>query len=60
MKVLGEGAILQLDDGTMWEVSAVDRITSMLWLPLTDVIVMDDDRIINLDDKEEVEAQQVR
>jgi hypothetical protein len=34
------GAFIQLEDGSLWEVSPIDKINTMLWLPLDDVVVV--------------------
>ena len=33
------GALVVLEDGSRWEVRAIDRIHTMLWLPVDDVEV---------------------
>jgi hypothetical protein len=48
-----------LEDGSLWQVESYDRVTSALWLPVTDVIVCDG-RIINEDDNEAVDARRIR
>jgi hypothetical protein len=57
--VSDDGTIVKLEDGSVWEVDAVDAITSMLWLPVTDVIACSD-KIINTDDNEKVSARRIR
>jgi|AGFS01.1.fsa_nt_gi hypothetical protein len=48
-----DGSVLILEDGSTWEVDSVDQIDTNLWLPMTDVIVTDDeDQMISLDDHE--------
>lgn len=37
--VLGDGTIIKLEDGSVWEVDAVDAINSMLWLPTESVLI---------------------
>jgi hypothetical protein len=54
-----DGRIIILEDGSVWEVDAVDTIDSMLWLPTSDIVVCGD-KLINTDDKETVSAQQIR
>ncbi len=53
--VAGDGKIIKLEDGSMWEVNEVDAVTSSLWLPTSEVVVCDT-KIINVDDGENVEA----
>jgi len=57
--VMDDGKIVKLEDGSVWEVDAVDAIDSMLWLPTTDVIVCDG-KLINTDDNEKVDAIRIR
>lgn len=57
--VSNSGEIVKLEDGSIWQVDLVDRIDTMLWLPITDIIVCDD-RLINADDNETVQARRLR
>lgn len=57
--VLGDGQIIKLEDGSVWQVDAVDAIDSALWLPTTDIVACDD-KLINTDDNESVSAIQIR
>jgi hypothetical protein len=57
--VSGDGTIVKLEDGSVWEVDSVDAIDSMLWLPTTDIIACDD-KLINTDDSEKVSARRLR
>lgn len=58
-----DGNIIILEDGSTWEVSPLDRIDCILWLPLTDIVVAESNnplypyRLINSDDGETVEAK---
>jgi len=38
-KVIDKGDMVLLDDRSLWEVTAVDRINAMLWLPITSITV---------------------
>lgn len=57
--VSNDGRIVKLEDGSIWEVDAVDAIDSVLWLPTTDIVVCDD-KLINTDDNETVSATRIR
>ncbi|NID06834.1 hypothetical protein HBF26_18250 [Luteibacter jiangsuensis] len=57
--VADDGGIIVLNDGTIWEVSSIDKIDSALWLPMTEVVVCDD-KLINVDDNETVEATRIK
>jgi len=57
--VSSDGSIIKLEDGSIWQVSAIDRITSMLWLPVSDIVACDD-KLINTDDNESVEVTRLR
>ena len=48
------------EDGSLWKVDPIDASTSSLWLPVTDVLVCDDAKIVNVDDGESVEVTRIR
>ena len=56
--VLDDGRLIRLEDGTLWEVSPLDIITSSLWLPFSDMIVCGN-RLINEDDNEAVQCSKI-
>jgi len=56
--VMSDGEILKLEDGSLWEVDAVDVIETSLWLPMSDVVVCSG-KIINTDDNEAVAAERI-
>lgn len=69
--VTQDGSILVMQSGAVYEVLAGDEIDSMLWLPLTDILVCRIDTlhrgkpltyfdIINTDDSEKVGALRLR
>lgn len=53
-EVLGDGAILKLMDGRMFEVSSIYTITTALWLGATEALLLDGRRLLNLDDGDEI------
>jgi hypothetical protein len=59
--VIDDGTVLKLEDGSLWQVDAGDEIKSILWLPISDVKVIEDRngryRIVNTDDNESVHAK---
>ena len=57
--VSNDGQIVRLEDGSIWEVDAVDAIDSSLWLPTTDIVACDD-KLINTEDNETVSATRIR
>lgn len=57
--VSSDGTIIKLEDGSVWKVDAVDAITSMLWLPTTEIVACDD-KLINTDDEEKVDATRIK
>jgi hypothetical protein len=57
--VSDDGTIIKLEDGSVWEVDAVDAIDSALWLPTTEIISCDS-KLINTDDNEKVSARRLR
>lgn len=50
-----DGRLVILDDGSRWEVDAIDAVTADLWGSLTKVAVIDD-VMYNLDTAEHVEV----
>lgn len=48
-----DGALIKLEDGSLWQVDDVDVVTSALWLATSDVVVCEG-KIINTDDDETV------
>lgn len=57
--VSDDGQIIKLEDGSIWNVDAVDAIDSALWLPTTDIIACNG-KLINTDDNETVSAIRIR
>lgn len=57
--VAADGQIIKLEDGSIWEVDAVDTVDSALWLPITDIVVCGD-KLINTEDNETVSARRIR
>lgn len=51
----GDGKIIKLEDGSLWEVEDLDTVTTSIWLPVTEVVVCDG-RMINVDDGETAEV----
>jgi len=54
-----EGSIIILENGSVWEVDAVDRVNSMLWLSTEDVIICNG-KMINLSNGEKVDVIRLR
>ena len=52
-----DGRLIVLDDGTRWEVDAVDAITADMWLTSDKVVVIDSE-MFKLDELEKVSVQQ--
>ena len=53
------GGVLTLNDGSVWEVSAIDRIYSRIWLRTSRILVVDSAYgpvLVNADDGEKVSA----
>jgi len=57
------GKYILLEDGSLWEISSLDRIDTALWLPTESVVVLDNPtglfpyKLVNTDTKEVVEAK---
>ncbi len=56
--VIDGGRLIRLEDGSLWEVDAVDQVDSSLWLPVSNIVICDD-KLINTDDNESVSARQL-
>jgi hypothetical protein len=59
-RVSNGGGIISLSDGSIWQVDAIDKIDSMLWLPTSTVIVINDSysySMVNLDDGTNVRVE---
>lgn len=54
-----DGSVIVLSMGSVWEIDSMDRIDSMLWLPVDDVLVCDEGYIINTGSGEKVGARQL-
>ncbi|MCY4661743.1 MAG: hypothetical protein OXF93_18340 [Acidobacteria bacterium] len=35
------GRIITLEDGSLWEIAPLDRVEAMLWLPVSDIVVIE-------------------
>jgi len=57
--IIDNGRIIKLEDQSIWEVDSIDKIYSMIWLPVSDIVVCGD-RLINIDDNESVGVRRLR
>ncbi len=58
-----DGDIITLEDGSVWQVDLFDRIDTMLWLPVTEITVVESGGgylLINTDDGEKAQATLLR
>ena len=61
-----EGAVIVLEDRTIWEVSPVDRINSSLWIRTSSITITESNnptypyKLINTNDRETVDAKPIR
>lgn len=61
------GRMVILEDGSIWEISTIDQIYTMLWLPITDITVVESRSpigdfkyvLVNTDDGEEALAKYI-
>lgn len=53
--VEGDGRIIRLEDGSLWQVSDVDTVTTSIWLPVSEIVVCNG-KMINVDDNESAEV----
>lgn len=59
-EVAGEGTILKMLDGSVYEVNSVDAVTTSIWLGASEVLIIDNYKLINLDEEDEmIEVQQL-
>lgn len=57
-----DGAIVILEDGSVWQIDPLDQIDTMLWLPMTEITVVEiigGYLLINTDDGEKAHARLV-
>ena len=40
-KTIDGGAFIRLEDNSLWEISPIDKINTMLWLPIDNIIVIE-------------------
>lgn len=45
-KVIDNGEFVRLEDGSLWEIDALDRINTILWLSLDDVTILESSNCI--------------
>ena len=63
--VIDGGSFVKLEDGSLWQISPLDTITSALWLPISDIVVIEGNdlgypyKLINTDDRESVNARRL-
>lgn len=58
-EVMSDGGIVKLEDGSVWAIDPVDQVDTMLWLPVTDIVVCPG-KLINTDDNETAGAVRLR
>jgi hypothetical protein len=63
--VMDDGSVIKLEDDSLWQVSPFDVIDSALWLPISDITVIEGNdpgypyKLVNTDDGEVVNARLV-
>lgn len=64
-QVIDSGRMLLLEDGSLWDIAALDRIDTVLWLPMTEITVLENPtgllpyKLVNTDDGEVAEARYI-
>lgn len=53
-EVRGEGAVLKMLDGSIYEVDSIDTIITSIWLGASEVLIIEDYKLINLDEGDEM------
>lgn len=56
-EILGDGSILRLTDGRTLEVETVDRVSSGIWLPFFNAVLIGGYELLNLDKGEKVSVR---
>ena len=56
---MDDGNLVKLEDGSIWKVDPVDTVDSSLWLATSDIVACDD-KLINTDDNEVVNAKRIK
>ena len=59
-EIRGQGTILLTLDGDIYEVDAIDQITSSIWLGIFDALLIEGNQLINLDTGESVDVHRFR
>lgn len=57
--VSSDGAIVLLEDGSVWKIDSADQVDTALWLPTTNIVACDD-KLIDTDDNEIAEAIRIK
>lgn len=57
--VSSDGAIVILEDGSVWEIDSADQVDTALWLPMTNIVACDD-KLIDTDDNEIAGATRIK
>jgi len=57
--IAGNGEIIKLEDGSIWQVDGVDTVTSSIWLPVSNITICGP-YLINTDDGEKVSATRLK
>lgn len=55
-----DGSIITLEDGSVWQVDQINRIDTILWLPTENVLILDQNTLLNIDQKQKVSAKRIR
>jgi hypothetical protein len=50
-----DGVIIELEDGSVWEVDIVGAIDAALWMPTTEIVACEG-KLINIENNETVSA----
>jgi hypothetical protein len=53
------GEIVKLEDGSIWEISAIDHIDTMLWL-VTEEVTICSGRLVNTDTGDAIDATRIK
>jgi len=57
--VAGNGEIIQLEDGSIWQVDSIDTVISSIWLPISNITICGS-YLVNTDDGEKVSVRRLK
>ena len=56
---IDRGRFIELENGSVWKINPIDRVTTSIWLPTTEITICDN-MLVNTQDHEAVSATQLQ